>query len=251
MAKRVLVQAGHNPPREPGFESGTGTAGEIEFVKGVADRLLALLRRDSRFQGIYSPGDIPNGIKVDAALFLHADGAGSPTASGYSFGFPPFNVNSRLARLIGQEFAKIPGHPPHHADNYTAAMRGYYGFSRVDTPGPEVLVEHGFLTNPGERKWLLGHKDELALAEYRALCAFFGFEPKGEEEPKDIGTGFVWYAEAGEPGTEGYERVRSDSLLGLAQKLVDDDEARTRLRKAIVATEEDTGTIGFRAEATP
>ena len=88
MPKRVLVQAGHNPPREPGFEGGTGTAGEIDFVKDVADHLLAILKRDSRFEGIYSPGDIPDGIQVHAALFLHADGSASPAASGYSFGSP-------------------------------------------------------------------------------------------------------------------------------------------------------------------
>lgn len=175
MAKklRVLVQMGHVAPREPGFESGTGTAGEIELVRKIGPKLVNLLQADGRFEAILVPGDIPDGIKVDAAVFLHADGSGNRSASGYSFGFPNYAVNKRLAKLITEEFEKIPGHPPHHADNYTSGERGYYGYKRVDTPGPEVLVEHGFLTNPREREWLVGHVAELALAEYNALRRFF------------------------------------------------------------------------------
>jgi len=179
--KRVLVQAGHNPPREPGFESGTGTAGEIEYVHDMSQRVLALLKKDGRFEGIYAPGDIPNGIQVDAAIFLHCDGSSSPSATGYSFGFPADPVNAKLADWLDLEFKKIPNHPPHHADNYTADLRGYYGFSRVDSPGPEVLIEHGFLTNPKDREWLMTHRSRIARAEYNALCRYFGLEPRKQK----------------------------------------------------------------------
>lgn len=175
--KRVLVQAGHLAPREPGFESGTGTNGEQELVKTIRDRLVVLLNRDGRFEAIPMPGWIrPRGIKVDAAVFLHGDG-GSSSSTGYSFGYPNYAVNKRLATLIGKEFDKIPGHPPHHTDNYTGGLRGYYGFSRVDTPGPEVVVEHGFLTNPTERRWLFANTGKLAEAEYKAILAYFGYSP--------------------------------------------------------------------------
>lgn len=182
--RRILIQAGHLAPREPGFEGGTGTPGEIELVKAIRDKLVALLRRDGRFEAIPVPGDIPDGIRVDAALFLHADGAGNPRASGYSFGYPDDRVNRRLAELIAVEFNKIPGHPPHHTDNYTPDLRGYYGYARVATPGPEVLVEHGFLTNPSERAWLVTHVDELAHAEYAALLRYFLLEPPAPPKPK-------------------------------------------------------------------
>lgn len=178
MAIQVLVQAGHVAPREPGFEGGTGTVREQEFVLLVRRHLLRHLQRDDRFEGIAAPGDIPNGIKVDAAIFLHGDGSSNPEATGISFGYPDYEVNKKLADLIWDEFRKIPGHPPHHADNYTADLHGYYGFRLVDTPGPEVLVEHGFLTNPDEQKWMFDHVPELARAEYVALCRFFGFAPR-------------------------------------------------------------------------
>ena len=183
---KVLVQAGHAPPREPGFESATGTNGEIATVLRIRDALCTLLHHDPRYDPIPVPGDIPTGIRVAAALFLHCDGAASPNASGYSFGYPDYTVNERLADLIDTEFQKIPGHPPHHADNYTGDLRGYYGFSRVDTPGPEVLVEHGFLTNPAERAWIEDNIDELAQAEYRALLEFFQLGPIDDTRRKTL-----------------------------------------------------------------
>lgn len=177
MAIRVLVQAGHVAPREPNFESGTGTIREQELTKAIRRRLVKLLKIDPRFQPVACPGDIPDGISVDAAIFLHGDGAASAEATGYSFGFPVHRINQKLANLIDDEFKKIPGHPPHHEDNYTGGLREYYGYSRVPTPGPEVLVEHGFMTNPGEQKWIFKHLGKLATAEYRALCRFFDLQP--------------------------------------------------------------------------
>lgn len=180
--KRVLVQKGHVSPREPGFEAGTGTVREQELVTLIANELDRLLRLDGRFTSIVVPGDIPDGIRVDAALFLHGDGSTNKAASGYSFGYPQFPVNKRLADLISTEFQKIPGHPPHHADNYTRDLAGYYGFSRVNTPGPEVLIEHGFLTNPAEQAWLFANVPALARAEYVAVCKFFGYLPLGDQD---------------------------------------------------------------------
>lgn len=180
---KVLVQAGHIAPREPGFESGTGTTGEQALVRAIRDKLVKFLADDGRFTPIPMPGKIPRGTKCDAALFLHADGSSNKAATGYSFGYPGYPVNVALARLVNEEFQKIPGHPPHHADNYTADLRGYYGFSRVDTAGPEVLVEHGFLTNPGEAAWLRSHVFALAQAEYKALLRYFKLPEKVTPEP--------------------------------------------------------------------
>jgi N-acetylmuramoyl-L-alanine amidase len=171
---RVLVQAGHIAPREPGFESGTGTVREQEFTRLIRDKLIAALREDGRFEPIAVPGDIPDGVRVDAALFEHGDGSASKSASGFSFGYPDDPVNKRLADLIASEYLKLPGHPPHHPDNYTPDLRGYYGYRRVISDGPEVLVESGFLTNPSEQAWMFANVDHLAAAQYRALLRYFG-----------------------------------------------------------------------------
>lgn len=185
--RRILIQAGHLAPREPGHLAQTGTAGEQLLAVAIRDELVRLLRADGRFEPIAAPGDIPDGIKVDAALFLHADGSANPASSGYSFGYPGgYGTNIRLANLIDVEFRRIPHPAKRRQDNYTRDMAGYYGYSRVATSGPEVLVEHGFLSNPGERAWLVGHTKDLATAEYLALLAFWAMAvpaPKPTRDP--------------------------------------------------------------------
>lgn len=187
MRKRVLVQAGHIAPREPGFEGGTGTVREQEFTRLLRDRLVAFLKLDGRFEVLPEPGDLPDGVKVDAAIFEHGDGSASKSASGFSFGFPNYPANRRLAQLIAVEYGKIPGHPPHHSDNYTRDLAGYYGFKRVSTPGPEVLVESGFLTNPAEQKWLFAHVTDLAEAQYAALLSYFDLPMQADDGEWQIG----------------------------------------------------------------
>lgn len=173
--QRILIQAGHKAPRDPRLEAQTGTPGEIEFVSKVQHALVDRLRHDAALQPVPVPGKIDPAVKVDAALFLHADGVSSPSARGFCFGFPPeYEVNRRLAHLIAQEYQKIPGAPPRRTDNPTGDAAHYYGFALVDTPGPEVLIEHGFLTNPQDREWLNTHIAQIAEAEHNAIRRYFG-----------------------------------------------------------------------------
>jgi hypothetical protein len=185
--KRILVQAGHQRPLQPGFEAQTGAPGEAELVADIQHALVGLLNHDPDFHGIPAPGHIDPNVDVDGALYLHADGAANPSAGGYSVGYPPgFEVNSRLAQLIADEIEKIPGHPHRRPDNNTNDMKFYYGFGIVQTPGPEVLVEHGFVTNTAEHQWLRAHVDELARAEHNALRRFFGLTVQPSSK---VGTG--------------------------------------------------------------
>jgi hypothetical protein len=180
-AKRVLVQAGHLAPREPGIP-GLGATGEVQLTKQIRDRLVKILEADDRFKAIPAPGDIPDGISVDAALYLHADGFIDPKAGGFSFGFPVTNNNKKFAGLIRQEFLQIPGHPKSRTDNGTADAAQYYAYRRVNTPF-EVLVEHGFVSNPTEHEWLKKNVGNLAEAEYHAVCKLFGLAPKNGTQP--------------------------------------------------------------------
>ena len=175
--RRILVQAGHMRPLDPHHSTETGARGEAELVARIQKQLVAILEGDSRFEPLPMPGLIPDGTEADAAVFLHADGASDPRATGFSFGFPDHAVNKKLADLIADEFGKISGHPRRRPDNGTPDEHFYYGFSRVRSAGPETLVEHGFVSNPGEMRWMQDHISELARAEYNAICRFFGLAP--------------------------------------------------------------------------
>lgn len=174
---RILIQAGHVAPREPGFEGGTGTVREQELTARVQGALAAKFAADERFAVTLCPGDIPDGWAGDVALYLHGDGSGNPSARGYSFGWP---VNApgggpALAARIAQGFGGI-GHPGgHHTDNYTGGLRHYYGYSRTHA-GTKVLVEHGFLTNAVEQAWLFEHVGELAAVEYESVVDHLGLK---------------------------------------------------------------------------
>ena len=171
--KRILLQAGHVAPREPGFESGTGTSGEQTLVAAIQSRLGKLLAADSRFDVTLSSGDIPDGWTGDLFLALHADGSGDPKASGFSFGFPPgCSECKRLADTFAAWYEQIPGAPKRRRDNYTRALSGYYGWRRTIAPA-KLLVEHGFLTNPGERAWLFENEGRIAQAHHEAILHYF------------------------------------------------------------------------------
>lgn len=177
---RVLVQKGHVAPREPGFLGGTGAKGEQEVVSVIGDRLYNALDADPRFECRLIPGAIPADVKsgayrVDAFISLHCDGSTDPKRKGWGVGYPKGAVNKKLADLIGARVDAI--HPSAQLrDNYTANMSGYYGWSRVPTPGPEVLVEHGFSSSPEEKAWMLANAGELARAHYLALLDYFGLK---------------------------------------------------------------------------
>lgn len=175
---RVAVQVGHESPRQPGrTENNTGAAGEVEVNRMVGAALVALLEADHRFDARLIPGLVPPEFArpnppVDAFISLHCDGAASKSADGWSLGFPKGAVNKKLADLIAAEFRSFH-RSNQRADNNTTDMARYYAYDLVKTPGPEVLVEHGFVSNPKERRWLHRNSDKLARAEYSALVKHF------------------------------------------------------------------------------
>lgn len=173
MAKHtIILQAGHLAPREPGFEGGTGTNREQEFALKIRTAQAKLFKADGRFNVIEVPGDIPDGVDGEVALYNHADGSGNPAVSGMSFGYQT-PQGGRLADRIRQQF-ELAGHPgAERADNYTRDLAGYYGFSRTDATH-EVLIEHGFLTNPGEAAWMFANIDKLAYGAYKAVLEHLG-----------------------------------------------------------------------------
>lgn len=171
---RGLIQAGHIAPREPGFESGTGTTREQEFTRAMRDELHRLFRADGRFDITLAPGDLPDGWKGDFALYQHVDGAASQLAHGFSFGWDVTNPGRgpALAARIAKRYLRL-GHPGgHHPDNYTGGLRYYYGYRRINAP-VELLVENAFMTNTAEQAWAFKNLKLLAMAQYESVLEEF------------------------------------------------------------------------------
>lgn len=167
---RVLLQAGHIAPREPGFEAGTGTTREQEYSAAVRKLLHQRFAADGRFDITLAPGDIPDGWRGDVALFLHADGSANKNAKGFSFGWDINNPGRapRLAKILTRRFVNI-GHPGgHHTDNYTGGLRHYYGYRRINAP-LELLIEIGFMTNPTEQQWIFRNLERIADEIYAGV----------------------------------------------------------------------------------
>lgn len=176
--RRILIQAGHVEPREPGHEGQTGTRREQEFALLMQEALRRRFTGDGRFGVTLCPGDIPDGWTGDVFLALHLDGSASSSSHGFSLGWPANGRNPGqgplLAARITKGFLAIPHPGGHHIDNYTDGLRGYYGWSRVNAAA-KVLIEHGFSTNPTEQAWMFSHVAEMADATYRAVLEHLGF----------------------------------------------------------------------------
>ena len=80
--KRILVQAGHKLPLQPGFEGQTGAQGEAQLVSDIQQALVRTLNADQNFHPIPMPGKLDDNLQVEGAIFLHADGFSNPSAHG-------------------------------------------------------------------------------------------------------------------------------------------------------------------------
>jgi hypothetical protein len=185
---KIILQVGHEAPREPGHEGATGAAGEVEFNRIVAQAIEKRIVCDKRFSVRIIPGRIPDDIRNnpragDVFISLHCDGSNDPRRGGWGIGFPDHEVNRRLARHLKVEFDKF-----HRSGfigwNYTPNMSGYYAWNDLDIPGPEILVEHGFVSNPVERAWLHRTRHRFAEAYYQAICLALNMAPEPIEPPK-------------------------------------------------------------------
>jgi N-acetylmuramoyl-L-alanine amidase len=191
VVKLIVIQKGHNLPLQFPESGATGATGEATTTDALGDAIKRRLEKDSRFNVRIIPSRVPAdlngpGAKGDAFISLHCDGSSDPKRDGWGIGGPgsvkqkPVGVNGRLAELVRAQIAKF--HRSEFIDwNYTVNMSEYYAWSRVDISGPEILVEHGFSSNPKERAWMLENKGKFAEAYYIALCKFFGFVPRSAD----------------------------------------------------------------------
>jgi hypothetical protein len=179
----IVLQMGH-VARTSGF---TGTWREQEFARAVAGRTVPLLTASGHDVKVIGADDaIP---ACDVFIALHTDGATDKKRRGCSVGYPSDDPNSSHGRLARAWLAshQLHGYPGGALrDNYTPALRSYYGFGKVNARY-EFLAEHGTTTNDEDEAWLFANLDKCAQAHVDAIGAVLGhpipaLPPRPEED---------------------------------------------------------------------
>lgn len=161
----LVIQAGHY-----GRTTGaTGGPGERELMIRIARAAKTLVDDVDGWTARVIPAD-GGDYRGDAFIALHGDASNDRDAVGASVGFRTSD-GDRLAQAWKSAYRSEVGDRigPFRGDNYTAALAGYYGTRHAANAGNTraAIVEHGFLTNPDERRWL--ESDEGIAAAARTI----------------------------------------------------------------------------------
>jgi len=172
----VVVQSGHCFRRT----GATGTHREQEFTAALGRRLGTLLAEHGHVATVIGADDrVP---LSDVFVALHTDGSSNRARRGASVGYPDA-AGARLAAAWKRAHQRH-GYPGGFLqDNYTAALRGYYGFRKSTAP-VRFLAEHGTTTNRDDEVWLFEHLEQCALAHVEAINSLF--PPPIDQEDDDM-----------------------------------------------------------------
>ena len=184
-----------------------GGVSEWEVNLQVAQEVVRLLEQ----QGIVAdllPVTIPPGYTADAFVALHADGELTGQATGFKAAramwrdrgwlrrwrreqprsrwsrdiwsrAPTIERNPRDQRLLDlviESYAAVTGLP--QSPSVSRQMTGYYAFNSrryahaISSQTPGVILEMGYLTNAGERRFLVQRPEVPARAVAQALLRF-------------------------------------------------------------------------------
>ncbi len=165
----VLISAGHEGrpascARFPQHPCNLGAAGERAWTPIVADAATAILQQHG-VTVARLPADFAGKYRVDAAVFIHFDGAEPPCSSRASIGYPGARYATAAAgwrKLYGSYWPF--GFQP---DNFTESLRKYYAYRQVDAKDASLVLELGEITCPVQHAWLAQHLQwEGALLAY-------------------------------------------------------------------------------------
>src|SRR5690606_12475572 len=142
-------------------------------------RMAAAMIQEKGFVVDVLPTTIPPGYWADVFVSIHADGNTNPRLSGYRAAAPRRDFTGRssaLAELITRTYGEATGLP--HYPVVTRRMRGYYAFNsrryeHALHPGTVgVILETGFLTNPGDRRVIVDAPERAARGIADAVIQF-------------------------------------------------------------------------------
>jgi hypothetical protein len=184
---RVGIQVGHwqreSAPEElAGLRGSTGAiAGgvtETEVNLAVAERVATRLR-DAGVVVDVLPVTIPIDYQADAFIAIHADGSTDTSVSGFKIAPPRTDFSGQADALVAALYEAYEVATKLPRDNaFTRRMSGYYAFNwrrydhAIHPQTPSAIVEMGFLTNPGDRAFLVSNTETVAEGIANGIVAF-------------------------------------------------------------------------------
>lgn len=187
MAIKIFVDQGHNP-QNPNAGAEAGGVREQDITYDVGIRLAALLESDPNFEvrlsrnypeqqlGTSNATSLQTRVYeantwgADFFISLHCNSSTNTAASGseayvYSESTPAYQMGQRILEGLND----ITGLP-----NRGVFVRpGLYVLRATDMPS--VLVEMGYITNPGDRYLLVNDPESFARGIYRGIRLYYGF----------------------------------------------------------------------------
>ncbi len=186
---RVALQAGHWKAQEApdelrGLRNNGGTSGggkaEWEVNLEIA-RLAGALLEDAGYAVDILPATVPQAYRADAFVAIHADGNNDSSVDGYRVGSPRRDATRRaseLADVLTETYGEATG--IRLLPVATRRMRGYYAFRytryrhAIHPTTVGVIIETGFLTNPGDREVIVGDPARAADGIFEGVTRFLG-----------------------------------------------------------------------------
>ncbi|MDD5037675.1 MAG: N-acetylmuramoyl-L-alanine amidase, partial [Methylococcaceae bacterium] len=179
----VAIDAGHGG-KDVGAIGPNGTL-EKDVVYAIARRLAdmvraepgmrpLMVRKGDHFVGLHRRAEIARNGGADLFISLHADADDNEAAKGSSVftlsphGGESVKASDRAASKVLKEMRKKQ--PVHHREVQKAR------FAVLKSPDvPSMLIETGFVSNPGEEKNLASraYQDRVARSIFRGIQAYF------------------------------------------------------------------------------
>jgi N-acetylmuramoyl-L-alanine amidase len=129
---------------------------------------------------------VPPHYQANAFVAIHADGDTSGTDHGFKVARPGFSsipdVDDRFVEAINQAYGSET-ELPRDDDHISLRMRYYYAFNsrrycHAVSPGvPQAIIELAYLTNAGDRQYLIGDPQKLAEGLTEGIQAFLTTTP--------------------------------------------------------------------------
>ncbi|HCF27936.1 MAG TPA: cell wall hydrolase, partial [Cyanobacteria bacterium UBA11049] len=181
---RIFISAAHGGKEAAGIDPGSVAGGTTEAREMILLRDLIVTEMRSRsFEILAVPDDLSaqqtiawinsRGRRGDVAIEIHADAASSPSVSGASVFYIANNderKNNADLLLMGL-LRRVPQLQNRGVKPDTNAGVGSLTFCRQPTI-PSLLMQVGFLSNPGDRSLLQNRRRDFALGIADGLASW-------------------------------------------------------------------------------